>query len=153
MTELLKPTDNFAQTATLSAFKGHMADDDIHSYLKSLSATGVPDPLGATASLTFAVFWGVCKCEPRDKPWVFDEDVWGIGAAAIASAGFMYTACSSWNDFFTRTTGFHVQGITEGGGVYQINWFDGGTPIGQFNGASGGIAAFEAGANGKWKKK
>ncbi|HQT26826.1 MAG TPA: hypothetical protein PLK99_09575 [Burkholderiales bacterium] len=148
-----------SKEAALKALKGKVLqgkikEDEMKHFLDAIGKEGVPAPIGATASLVFALFYGVVKCEPREQPWIYDEDVWGIGGAAISSVGFMYTAYDNWNAFFTNTTAFHVQGIAEAGGIYQINWFNSsGTPIGQFNGAAGGIAIFEAGGSGKWKKK
>ncbi len=134
--------------------QGKIAKNEMTSFMDSIGKAGAPAPIGATASLTFALFYGVTKCEPRDQPWIFDVDTWGIGGAAISSVGFMYTAYENWDAFFRNTTAYHVQGIAEGGGIFQINWFNSsGTPIGQFNGAAGGISVFEAGGGGKWKKK
>ena len=155
--DILAPDHEIIQSHTLRGLRGlrGVADDDeIKEFQKKLASDNVPAPISASASLTFALFYGVIKCEPKAQPWRFDEDVWGVGAAAIASVGFMYTAYDNWDAFFRNTTAFHVQGITDGGGIYQINWFNrSGTPIGQYNGAAGGIAAFEAGGAGKWKKR
>ena len=152
--ESLAPTNDAIQGATLRALKEITNEKEVKRFLEKTASSEVPAPISATASLTFALFYGVVKCEPRGQQWLFDEDVWGVGAAAISSVGLMYTAYNTWDAFFRNTTAFHVQGITEGGGIYQINWFNSsGTPIGQYNGAAGGIAAFEAGGAGKWKKK
>lgn len=153
MSEDITPTHDAAKAATLAAFKGKIDDGEVNDFLEKIVGSAVPPPIGATGSLTFFAFWGVCKCDPPNYDWIFDNQVWGIGGAAISAVGLMYTAYESWDTFFRETTGFHVQGIAEGGGIYQINWFNGGTPIGQFNGAAGGISVFEAGANGKWKRK
>lgn len=153
MSDILKPNHEVIKAATLKAFTGRVKDDEVNRFLDAMVSTKVPPPIGATASLTFLIY-GVVKCEPRDKPWMFDENVWGAGASAISSVGFMYTAYENWDAFFTLTTGFHVQGIAYEGGIFQINWFNkSGVPIGQFNGAAGGIALFEAGGKGTWKKK
>ena len=154
MSEILKPNIEAVQAATLRAFKGKVKDDEVNRFLDAIASSAVPAPIGATASLTFAAIYGVVKCEPRGQPWEFDADVWGVGAAAISSVGFMYTAYENWDAFFSLTTAFHVQGIAVEGGIFQINWFnESGVPIGQFNGAAGGMAVFEAGGSGKWKKK
>jgi hypothetical protein len=148
------------RAATLKALQGKVLqgkvkEDEMKRFMDSMMSRkrGIDIvAIGATASLTFALFYGVVKCEPRDKPWIFDEDVWGIGGAAIAAVGFMYT--DNWDALFSTTAAFHVQGIAKAGGIYQINWFNAsGVPIGQFNGPAGGIAIFEAGGAGKWKKK
>jgi hypothetical protein len=66
----------------------------------------------------------------------------------------MYTAYDSWDAFFRNVTSAHAQGIAEAGGILQINWFiENGTPVGQFNGAAGGIGVVECGGSGKWQKK
>ncbi len=154
MTDIATPDSEVAQAAVKRALKGRVKDEEVDRFLAATASSSVPAPISATASLTFAAIYGVVKCEPRDKPWKFEADVWGIGGAAIQSVGLIYTAYESWDAFFTRTTAFHVQGIAEAGGIFQINWFNkDGTPIGQFNGAAGGIAVFEAGGSGKWKKK
>lgn len=152
--EILKPNNNAIKAATLSALSGRVNDEEVKRFLDAASSNAVPAPIGATASLTFAAVYGVVKCEPRDQPWVYDCDVWGAGAAAISTVGFMYTAYDSWDAFFSLTTAFHVQGIADAGGIFQINWFNkDGVPIGQYNGAAGGIGLFEAGGSGKWKRK
>ena len=153
MSEILKPNIEAVQAATLRAFKGKVKDDEVKRFLDAI-ARAVPVPIAATASLIFAAIYGVVKCEPRGQPWEFDADVWGVGLADISSVGLMYTAYENWDAFFSLTTAFHVQGIAEVGGIFQINWFNkSSVPIGQFNGVAGGIAVFEAGGSGKWKKK
>jgi len=150
----LIPTNEAVQAATRRAFTGKVSDDEVERFLEMSTSSSVPAPIGATGSLIFAAIYGVAKCEPRNLPWLFDADVWGVGGAAIASVGFMYTAYESWESFFSETTAFHVQGIADSGGIFQINWFNNsGVPIGQFNGAAGGIALFEAGGSAKWKRK
>ncbi len=153
MSEITEPNFETVKAATLRAFKGKVKDHEVNRFLDTIASSAVPAPIGATASLTFAAIYGVVKCEPRGQPWKFDADVWGVGAAAISSVGLMYTAYENWDAFFSLTTAFHVQGIADAGGIFQINWFNkSGVPIGQFNGAAGGIAVFEAGGSGKWKK-
>jgi hypothetical protein len=138
----------------LRAFKGKVKDEEVNRFLNAIASNAVPAPIGATASLIFAAIYGVVKCEPRDQHWKFDADVWGVGAAGIESVGFMYTAYENWDAFFSQTTAFHVQGVADAGGIFQISWFNhSGVPIGQFNGPAAGIALFEAGGSGKWKKK
>ena len=157
MSDDLTPTNKVVQASTLYALKEIAKVDEVNQFLDKMASSSVPAPIAATASLTFALFYGVVKCEPRPDPynvWIYDEDVWGVGAAAISTIGLMYTAYESWDAFFSLTTAFHVQGIAEGGGIFQINWFNkSGTPVGQYNGAAGGIGVFEAGGSGKWKKK
>jgi len=153
MSDIIELERSLTNTVTVNGLAKIADTGEVQSFLKKIESTSVPAPISATASLTFALFYGVVKCEPRGKPYVYDEDVWGVGAAAISSIGLMYTAYDSWDAFFANTTAFHVQGIAEAGGIYQINWFNkSGTPIGQFNGAAGGIGVFEAGGSGKWKK-
>ena len=143
-----------AKTATLKALKGKVKEDKVKGFLDSIGKAEVPAPIGATASLTFVLFYGVVKCEPNEKPYIFEHDVWGVGGAAVSSDGFMYTAYQNWDAFFRQTTAFHVQGIAEGGGILQITWFNkDGLPIGQYNGIAKGIGVFEAGGAGTWKKK
>lgn len=154
MSDILTPDNEIVKAATLKAFKGKIDDAEVNKFLTAASGTQVPAPIAATASLTFFAFYGVLKCEPRDKPWIYDVDVWGAGLAGIGSVGFMYTAYESWDAFFSETTAFHVQGITDAGGILQINWFNSsGVPVGQYNGGAAGVSLFEAGGRGKWKKK
>lgn len=154
MSEVSIPNIEAVQAATLGALKGRVKDDELKRFLDARVSSAVPAPIGATGSLIFVAIYGVVKCEPRDQPWIFDEDVWGLGGAGINSVGFMYTAYENWDAFFSLTTAFHVQGIAEAGGIFQINWFNNsGVPIGQYNGAAAGIGVFEAGGSGHWKRK
>ena len=154
MAEIQTVSVDVVRSATVQALKERVSEEDINKLLDAKDSAKTPAPLGATASLTFVAVWGVVKCEPATQPWIYDEQVWGIGAAAIQAGGFMYTAYDSWDAFFRETAGFHVQGIASGGGIFQINWFNSsGVPVGQFNGVAGGISAFEAGGKGKWKRK
>lgn len=154
MSEIIEPNIKHVRKATMKAFKGKLKDEDINHFLETLSSEKAPGPLQASASLAMALIFGVVHCEPKGQPWEFTENVWGVGAAGITSIGLMYTTLPSWDAFFRETTAFHVQGYSEGGGLFQINWFrSDGLPTGQFNGLAGGIAAFEAGGSGHWKRK
>lgn len=154
MTEILAPNSDVVKPATMRALKGRVKEGEVERFLDTAASSTVPGPISATASLIFAVIYGVVKCEPRNEPWLYHADVWGLGGAGISTVGLMYTAYDTWDGFFSLTTAFHVQGIADGGGIFQINWFNkDGVPIGQFNGAAAGIGVFEAGGGGKWKKK
>ena len=98
--------------------------------------------------------WGKCKCSPDGQPLQYDNTIWGGPAYSGGGVGFMYTAYSTWDAFFNNVTSCHAQGIASGPGILQITWFNAsGTPVGQFNGAVGGVGVFEAGGEGKWQKK
>ncbi|MBD5474448.1 MAG: hypothetical protein HDR17_00415 [Lachnospiraceae bacterium] len=43
----------------------------------------------ATASLISIGIWSKVKCEPKNKPWVFDESAWGWEWAAAIVSEFM----------------------------------------------------------------
>ncbi len=149
----LQPTRDVVQKATVRVLRGRANDEQIQKFLTELASASVPDPIGATASLNIAV-WGKVTCEPDGQPWKYDNSVWGGPAYFGASVGFMYTAYNSWDAFFREVTSCHCQGIADAGGILQINWFNaGGTPVGQFNGAAGGIGLVEAGGAGKWQRK
>lgn len=153
LAEKFAPHHDVVQQAAQRALADRIDPAKITNFAQATQAAGVPAPVSATASLTFAVLYGVVKCNPHGNVWKFDEDVWGVGAAAIQSVGLLYTAYNSWDAFYENTTAFHCQGIAEAGGIFQINFFNkDATPIGQFNGAAGGVAVFEAGGAGHWKK-
>jgi hypothetical protein len=147
----LRPDQEAIADATVRAFKGRVDEDEVRRFLKAAAET--PAPIGATASLKLAV-WGklYVSCEADGRKCVYDQTAWGGPAYFGDSVGFMYTAYDSWAAFFANVTGFHVQGIAEGGGILQVNWFiANGTPVGQFNGVAGGIGAVEAGGSGGWQ--
>jgi hypothetical protein len=151
--EDLSPSNKVLQARTLSALKGRVSEEDVNSFVETATSVGA-SPISAKASVIHALIYGNVTCEPKGMPWKFDESIWGIGAAGGSSIGFMYTAYKSWDQFFTDTKAFHVQGISEGGGFLQINWFNkNGTPIGQFNGAMAGAGGIEGGGKGSWKRR
>ena len=148
----LQPTREELQEATLKVLKGRVSEDEARRFLTEAAGDGVPDPIGATADLKIAV-WGKLKCDPDGQPWKYDITVWGGPAYIGGAVGFMYTAYTSWDAFFTYVTSAHVQGVDVGGGILQINWFNkDGTPVGQFNGAAGGVGLVEAGGSGGWDR-
>lgn len=148
-----RPNQSGVQQATLTALQPQVGEDEARSFVEKLSSQSVPAPVGATASVNIAV-WGKCKCDPDGLSWKFDRTVWGGPAYSGSSVGFLYTAYEDWESFFRNVTSFHCQGIASGGGILQINWFiANGTPVGQFNGAAGGIGLLQAGAAGTWEKK
>lgn len=149
----LRPTHDIVQEATLKALQGRVEEAEVRRFLNEATRASAPAPIGATASLNIAV-WGKLGCEPDGQPWKYDITVWGGPAYFGSAVGFMYTAYTSWDAFFRNVTSAHVQGIISGGGILQINWFNAsGTPVGQFNGAAGGIGLVEAGGSGKWQEK
>ena len=149
----LRPTRDIVQKATLKALRGRVDEGEVRRFLEKAASNDVPAPIGATASLKIAV-WGKLGCDPDGQPWKYDITVWGGPAYFGESVGFMYTAYETWDAFFRYVTGAHVQGIAEAGGILQINWFnESGVPVGQFNGAAGGIGLVEAGGSGTWQKK
>ena len=134
--------------------KGRVPDDKLKEFVAQATASGALAPIGAKASVIFGLVYGNVTCNPTEDPykvWSFDESIWGLGATGGSSIGFLYTAYNAWDPFFKRTTGFHVQGVADGGGILQINFLEGATPIGQFNGAMVGAGGLEGGANGRWK--
>jgi hypothetical protein len=149
----LRPDHDIVAQAAVTALKGRVSEDDVRRFLGKAASAGVPDPIGATASLKIAV-WGKLTCDPDGQPWKYDHTVWG-GPAYIGDAvGFMYTAYESWDAFFRNVTSAHVQAIDAGGGILQINWFNkDATPVGQFNGVAGGVGVCEAGGSGGWQRK
>lgn len=149
----LRPDRDIVVGATLNALKGRVDEGAVRRFLKEAAGPAAPAPIGATASLKIAV-WGKLGCDPDGQPWKYDITVWG-GPAYIGDAvGFMYTAYDSWDAFFRNVTSAHVQAIDVGGGILQINWFiENGTPVGQFNGAAGGVGVVEGGGSGKWQRK
>lgn len=155
-TELLSPNTDVIRPATIAALKALRGVDDAAAtqFPEKLAAT-VPAPLSAKASIIFALFFGKLTVDGLPEPyqkWKYDVDVWGGGATGGTAIGLMYTAYDSWDAFFRNVTSFHVQAIAEGGGILQVNWFiANATPVGQFNGALGGLGALEAGGPGVWK--
>ena len=155
MSNLLLPTDpNFQKaTSNLKNLRGIDAAS-IDSYAEKL-ATTTASVLAAKADIIFALFYGNLTVKITTDSYKNkngDVDIWGIGAAGGTSIGMMYTAYDNWDAFFMNVTAYHVQGVAEGGGFLQVNWFiSNGTPVGQFNGAMGGAGALEAGGAWKWK--
>ena len=149
--ELLRPTNPDLRQATLKAFE-QQPEVDAQDFLDKLASSAAP-AIGATAELNIAI-WGKLLVDPDGQPWKYDNTVWGGPAYFGKGVGFMYTAYSAWDAFFRNVTSCHVQGIAEAGGILQVNWFiSNGTPVGQFNGAFGGIGLVEGGGSGGWQHK
>ncbi len=143
-----------ADTATRKAFEGKFNNEEINDFLESIRGVNAPAPIAATGSIIFVGIFGEVVCEPMDKPYIFKQKSWGVGAAGVSSVGLLYTAYDNWNGLWKNTTSYHAQGIAKAGGIFQINFFNKkGIPIGQYNGPAIGIALFEVGGAGKWKKK
>lgn len=144
------------QAATRKAFKGKLSDEEVQRFIDATTGgdSGIPSPITATGSAYFGLIFGVVKCEPGSEPYTFEEKAWGIGASAGSGAGLIYTAYESWDAFWQNTAGYHAQGIAEGGGILQINFFNSSAvPIGQYNGVAGGVGVFECGGKGSWQHK
>jgi hypothetical protein len=144
-----------AQDATQRALKGRLEEGELRAFVSAAVGAANPVTITATGSLYFAAIYGVVSCTPSKYPYKFEESAWGIGGTAITAGGIIYNAYKdgSWDAFFKNTTGYHAQGIADAGGIFQINFFHGSTPIGQFNAVAGGIGVFECGGNGKWHGK
>ncbi len=149
--EQLNPANPEILNATKAALGTQLPESEVQEYLDKLTSVTVPSPIGGTVTLKLAV-WGNILVVPDGQPWKYDHTTWGGPAYFGTSAGFMYTAYNSWDAFFQNASKFHVQGIAEGAGILQVNWFlDNGTPVGQFNGAAGGIGLVEGGGSGNWQ--
>jgi hypothetical protein len=154
MSDLLTPNNNIVKAATLKALKGKVNEADLQKLLQAGAGAGVPDPLRATGSIWATVIYSGMKCEPTGVPYYYEEGGWGLGLGIVTTGGILYTAYTTWDAFWRETAGYHAQGISEGGGILQFNFFNGsGVPVGQFNGVAGGIGAFEFGGTGRWRKK
>jgi hypothetical protein len=154
MHEILTPSNALVQTAALRALHGKVKEPDLNKFMDLEAAVGVPAPIRATGSLWATVIYSGMKCEPVNVPYYFEEGGWGLGLGIVTTGGILYTAYETWDAFWRETAGYHAQGISEGGGILQFNFFNSsGVPVGQFNGVAGGIGAFEFGGTGKWKKK
>lgn len=155
MSDLLMPSNpNFKKaTSNLKKLKGIDAAS-IDLYAEKLAATSA-SVLSAKSDIIFALFYGNLTVKVLADPYknkYFDVDTWGLGATGGTAVGMMYTAYDNWDAFFNNVTSYHVQGIADGGGFLQINWFiSNGTPVGQFNGAMAGAGGIEAGGAGRWK--
>lgn len=146
----LRPTQSHLEEATVQALKDRVDASEIQRFLREAVGDSAPAPIGATVNVKIAV-WGKVHCEPDGQPWVYDTTIWGGPAYFGEAVGFMYTAYDTWDAFFQKVTGVHVQGIAETGGVLQVNWFiSNGTPVGQFNGVAAGVGLLEAGGSGGW---
>jgi hypothetical protein len=151
--EQLHPSNPQLREAAKKALETQIPEKDVQTYLDKVGSAATPAPIGATIDLKLAV-WGKLLVEPDGQPWKYDNTVWGGPGYIGSGVGFMYTAYDSWDAFFQNVTSCHVQGIDVGGGILQVNWFiSNGTPVGQFNGAAGGIGAVEGGGSGKWTHK
>lgn len=155
--ELIRPTEPAIASATIGAL-GSLRGVD-HAAARALpgklAASGAP-VLQAKADIIHVVIYGDLTVRVQTDPYQayeFHESSWGLGAAGGTALGFMYTAYNSWDAFFANVTSYHVQGIAEGGGILQVNWFiANGTPVGQFNGAMAGAGGLEGGGPGRWKR-
>ncbi len=150
--EDLRPDRHELMHAAVHALKARVDENEMQKFLVGAASNKGLDPLKATASMNLAV-WGKLKCEPEGQPWIYDIEIWGAPAFFGSAVGFMYTAYTSWDSFFTKVTGAHAHGIEVGGGFLQINWLAGVLPVGQFNGVVGGAGIAEAGGDGVWKRK
>lgn len=147
--------------ATIKALAGKVKDEDIKQLLDRMpegttvsADSGTPKPAEAIGETYTVVLYGYVKCTPTHLDHEFEANHWGLGLAGVKGYGFMYTAYDTWGALFSKTKGYHAQGVAEAGGILQINWFNGdGVPVGQFNAAAGGIGVFEVGGKGSWKKK
>jgi hypothetical protein len=149
----LRPTHPLVREATHRAMKARLEADEVQKFLDQAVSATAPAPIGATATVNIAI-WGKVQCDPDGQPWKYDTTIWGGPAYFGSSIGFMYTAYDTWDAFFRNTSSVHVQGVTSGGGILQINWFNqSGTPVGQFNGVAGGIGLLEAGGSGGWQPR
>lgn len=149
----LRPDTDAIHQATLKALSGRVEEAEVQRFLKQVSSTTVPAPIGATVDLKIAI-WGKLNCDPDGQPWKYDITVWGGPAYIGGAVGFMYTAYEHWDAFFRNVTSAHVQGVDVGGGILQVNWFiENGTPVGQFNGVAGGVGLVQGGGSGKWQHK
>ena len=138
MSEKMKPNEGQPLEATMKVLKGKIKDEEITNFVNTIVSAKAAKPILATASLAMGLVFSIVHCEPKEKRWVFNEEIWGIGVAGITSVGLMYTAYGKWETFFKETTAFHVQGVSDGAGLLQITWFNSkGIPIGQFNGPAG----------------
>ena len=148
------------KNATMKAFSGKIDNSEVEKFLSKMpnealaTTAGVPDPAEAKGETYTVAIYGYVKCTPTHLDHYFEANHWGLGLAGVSAYGFMYTAYDSYEALFSETRGYHAQGVAEGGGFLQITWFNGsGVPIGQFNGAAGGIGIFEVGGEGRWTKK
>lgn len=149
----LRPTHEAVRVATIKALKGRVDEAEVRQFLEKAASAAAAPAIGATVSVNIAV-WGKVVADPDGKPWKYDNTIWGGPAYFGSSVGFMYTAYTDWDAFFQNVTSCHVQGVDVGGGILQVNWFiANGTPVGQYNGAAGGVGLVEAGGAGKWARK
>jgi hypothetical protein len=149
----LSPLNPIVQAATMHSLSRRIEVSEVQQFLDKMVSAEVPAPIGATASVRIAI-WGKVTVEPNGEPWTYDTSIWGGPAYFGQSAGFMYTAYGTWDEFFRNVTSVHVQGVASAGGILQVNWFNhSGTPVGQFNGVAGGVGVLEAGGSGGWSHR
>jgi hypothetical protein len=154
--QILSPANPIIKKATLEALK-KLNGVNMAAAEEFIRKAELDDPLTltTTASLACGVIYGRIELQPTStyNNWAFNHNFWGVGVVGATSGGLMYTAYSDWLSFFQNVAGFHVQGISEGGGVLQVNFFlSNGTPIGQFNGVMVGVGGLEGGNSGTWSQ-
>ncbi|MEP3113745.1 hypothetical protein [Nisaea sp.] len=142
------------RAATESALRGKVKDSDLDKFLDLPTADGHPAPILCEGNITAVLVHSWMHCNPL-ADYYMKESAWGVGAGVVpAAGGFLYTAYNSWDLFWNETAGYHAQGFADGPGILQFNFFNSSwVPMGQFNAASAGIAWFEFGGSGKWRKK
>lgn len=147
-----------SREASEKAFGGVVDPQELEKFLNGMQGDtetlSIPSGEEAIAELYTVGIYGYVKCTPTKLDHLFEANHWGLGLNACKAYGVMHTAYENWGGLFRETRGYHAQGITKGGGILQITWFDGkARPVGQFNAVAGGIGAFEVGGKGRWKKK
>lgn len=158
MTEILTPekltlTHPAVREATEGLLGRALKPDAVKNFINQLAAPAAAPAIGAQTWIALAI-GGTIITQPSDMrtyPWEYRHVIWGGPVCVATAVGLMYTAYDNWDAFFQNVTSCHAHGVTGGGGLMQVNWFRAdATPVGQFNGVSAGIGAFEAGGAGKW---
>ena len=83
MSEKMKPNEGQPLEATMKVLKGKIKDEEITNFVNTIVSAKAAKPILATASLAMGLVFRIVHCEPKEKRWVFNEEIWGIGVAGI----------------------------------------------------------------------
>lgn len=108
----------------------------------------------ATGSTFFVAIVGNVECKTTNFPYFFEATGWGVGGAAVATAGILYSTINDLDYLFRETTSFQSNvGSVTAGAHYIFFYNEDGLGLGHYLGPAAGFAALICTGNGRWQKK